>query len=126
MLNSRYTICCIGGDGIGPEVILAAQKLLAHLPLKLDYIELRAGYQCYLDTGSALPDETITACKKSNAILFGAVTTPPESKNYSSPIVELRNLLGLYANVRPIFSLPLPQFHREIDFVIVRENTEGL
>ena len=124
--NKNYTICVIKGDGIGIDVVSETLRLLDKLPISFDFMEARAGYECYLDSGNPLPEETILSCKKASAILFGAVTTPPNIKNYFSPIVRLRKILNLFANVRPIFSLPLPHLRQNIDFIIVRENTEGL
>lgn len=124
--NKKYSVCVINGDGIGIEVISETVRLLDKLPISFDFMEARAGYQCYLDSGNPLPGETILSCKKASAILFGAVTTPPNIKNYFSPIVRLRKILHLFANVRPIFSLPLSHLRQNIDFIIVRENTEDL
>ena len=121
-----YSLCVIKGDGIGPEVISEALLLLGEIGCKFNISEASAGYQCYLDNGTPLPDDTVEICKQADAILFGAVTTPPNIDNYFSPIVRLRKILNLYANVRPFFSLPLSSSRQNIDFVIVRENTEGL
>jgi isocitrate/isopropylmalate dehydrogenase len=65
-------------------------------------------------------------CKKSDAVLFGAVTTPPQIEGYFSPIVRLRKELNLYANIRPFVSLPIPESRQGIDIVLFRENTECL
>lgn len=121
-----YSLCVIKGDGIGPEVISQALILLQEIDCKFDIKEGLAGYQCYLDHGTPLPVETIEKSKQADAILFGAVTTPPNIDKYFSPIVRLRKLLNLYANVRPFFSLPISVSRQNIDFVIVRENTEDL
>ncbi|KKS46182.1 hypothetical protein A3J20_01560 [Candidatus Gottesmanbacteria bacterium RIFCSPLOWO2_02_FULL_42_29] len=121
-----YSLCVIRGDGVGPEVISETLLLLEGTSLKFNISEAYAGYQCYLDNGSSLPEDTVKKCEKSDAILFGAVTTPPIIENYFSPIVRLRKILDLYANVRPFYSLPLKSSRQNIDFVIVRENTEDL
>jgi isopropylmalate/isohomocitrate dehydrogenase-like protein len=123
---NKYTICTIGGDGIGPEVINETMRLLKKLPLDLRFIPLEAGYGAYQKHGTSLPEETIIKCKQADAILFGAVTTPPKIENYFSPIVKLRKLLDTYANMRPFKSLPLTDFRQNIDIVMVRENTEDL
>jgi len=68
----------------------------------------------------------VAACREADAVLFGAVTTPPDIPNYKSAIVTLRQELDLYANLRPVRSLGVPGFRQGIDLVIVRENTEGL
>lgn len=125
-MKKKFTICAIGGDGVGPELIEQAVKLLQNcdLNLKIDYAD--AGYGAYKKHGTPLPERTIELCKKADAILFGAVTTPPHVKDYFSPIIRLRKLLNLYANIRPIFSLPIKASKKKVDFVIVRENTEDL
>jgi isopropylmalate/isohomocitrate dehydrogenase-like protein len=121
-----YTICTIGGDGIGPEVTEESIRLLTATGLPINFISAEAGFGAYQKYGISLPPDTIDKAQKSDAILFGAVTTPPNIANYFSPIVRLRKELNLYANVRPFKSLPLTSQKQGIDFVIVRENTEGL
>jgi len=121
-----YTICTIGGDGIGPEVTDESIRLLKSTGLTFDFIPAEAGFGAYQKYGISLPASTIDMAKKSDAILFGAVTTPPNIAHYFSPIVRLRKELNLYANVRPFKSLPTPSQKPNIDFIIVRENTEGL
>lgn len=121
-----YTICVIGGDGIGPEVVAGSCKLLESTRLKFRLNQKEAGYDCYRKTGFSLPPETLKAAKTADAILFGAVTTPPNIDGYQSPIIALRKQLNLFANVRPIAPLPIEGERSDIDFVIVRENTEDL
>jgi len=124
--NSSYKICVIKGDGIGPEVIEETLRLLNKTKIKFEFKKAEAGFNTYKKQGTPLPEETVSICKQSDATLFGAVTTPPKIENYFSPIVELRKRLNLYANVRPFISLPIPASRTNLDFVIVRENTEGL
>lgn len=125
-MKKIYKICYIGGDGIGPEVTQESIKLLKTIGLKFEFTPGEAGFSSFQKNGTSLPQQTIDQCIKSDAILFGAVTTPPNIKEYFSPIVRLRKLLDLYANVRPFKSLPLPRQKDNIDFIIIRENTEGL
>lgn len=125
-MKKKYKICTIGGDGVGPEVLECAIRLLKILPLKFDFVEASAGYDAYKIFGTPLPDSTIRCCKDSDAILFGAVTTPPNIDGYFSPIVALRKQLNLYANLRPVFSLPIGGIYKDVDLIIVRENTEDL
>ncbi|HSO26200.1 MAG TPA: isocitrate/isopropylmalate dehydrogenase family protein, partial [Methanobacteriaceae archaeon] len=74
--------------------------------------------------GTTIPDETIKIAKKTDATLFGAVTTVKDQK---SAIITLRKELNLFANIRPIKSLPgIKSLYNDLDFVIIRENTEGL
>lgn len=119
-------VCIIGGDGIGPEVTAAAVAVLHTVEPSLQFTEARAGYGCYLETGSPLPDETLEACRTADAVLFGAVTTPPNIPGYFSPILRLRQSLDLFACLRPVQSNPLPGCRAGIDMMIARENTEGL
>jgi isopropylmalate/isohomocitrate dehydrogenase-like protein len=124
--KTHYTICTIGGDGIGPEVVGETVKLLKKLPISFDFVRADAGFGAYQKWDTPLPEKTITLCKNADAVLFGAVTSPPNIQNYFSPIVRLRKLLDTYANVRPFSSLPLADFRQNIDIVIVRENTEDV
>ncbi len=121
-----YRICLLPGDGIGPEVIDCAVRVLCALPLGWNFIEGGIGYAEYQRSGSPLPDETLLKIRGADAALFGAVTTPPNIPNYFSPVVRMRQSLDLYANLRPIRSIPHSSAPSGIDFIIVRENTEGL
>ena len=115
-----HTITVIPGDGIGAEVIPAAVSVLeAHdLPLAFRYAE--AGFGTFERSGEALPAETIAACAASDAVLFGATSSPvTRVPGYRSPILALRRQFDLYANLRPAVGAG-------IDLLVVRENTEGL
>jgi len=119
-----YKITVIPGDGIGPEVMEAALHVLEVLPIDFEFREARAGNACYQETGTTIPDETIEMAKNSDATLFGAVTTVPGQK---SAIITLRKEMGLYANLRPVKSYPgVNSIYSDLDFLIVRENSEGL
>jgi homoisocitrate dehydrogenase len=121
-----YKICLLPGDGIGPEVIASAREVLTALPLQWDFVECGIGYGEYQRSGSPLPDSTTQEIRHADAALFGAVTTPSNIPNYFSPVVRMRQSLGLYANLRPTRSIPHPSSRAGIDLLIVRENTEGL
>jgi isopropylmalate/isohomocitrate dehydrogenase-like protein len=112
-------ICVLPGEGIGPEVIEEAIKVLESLNLDLEFIYGDIGFGVFEKTGNALPDETIQKVEESDATLFGAVTTPPNIENYSSPIIRLRKHFDLYVNLRPCAK-------DGINLTVVRENTEGL
>lgn len=120
----------IPGDGIGKEVIPAGRRVLEALPsylnLKFDFVDLKAGFEAFEQTGAALPERTVDILKSEcDGALFGAVSSPTQAvKGYSSPIVALRKKLDLYANVRPVKSVMTAL--KPIDMVIVRENTEDL
>ncbi|AEG18795.1 homoisocitrate dehydrogenase [Methanobacterium paludis] len=119
-----YKITVIPGDGIGPEVMEAALYVLEASNLEFDYINAKAGNECFKRTGTTIPDGTISTAKNTDATLFGAVTTVPGQK---SGIITLRRALDLYVNLRPVKSYEGTQcLFDDVDFVIVRENTEGL
>jgi homoisocitrate dehydrogenase len=121
------TICLIPGDGVGQEVIPAAAEVLQALPLKFDFVEVPAGFECFQKYGDALPANTLAAARRSDAVLFGATSSPSTLvPGYRSPILALRRELDLYANLRPVFSLPGKTSRRGIDLLIVRENSEGM
>ena len=114
-----YKITTIDGDGIGPEVMKPTLEILETTNINFDFIKQEAGKECYRKHGSNLPSETIQSCKESDSTLFGAVTSISEQK---SAIVTLRKELNLYANQRPIKSYN----NENINFTIIRENSEGL
>ena len=121
-----YIISLITGDGIGPEISESAVSVLNtisdRLGLKFDITQLSAGDKALKDTGKALPDETISAIKNSDACLKA-----PVGESAADVIVVLRRMLDLYANIRPAKSYPhMPALRDDIDMVIVRENTEDL
>lgn len=111
----------IGGDGIGPEVVDAAVRVVnAVCGDRIEWVEAEMGWRTFERTGSALPEATVEILKSCAGALFGAVSSPSHAVDgYRSPIVELRRRLDLYANVRPLKT-------GAVDAVIVRENTEGL
>ena len=121
-------LAVIEGDGVGKEVIPAAIEVLDAFGLDVEKIPLELGYGRWERTGSAITDEDINTLKDCDCVLFGAVTTPPDP-NYKSVLLTIRKELDMYANVRPIRPLPsVKGIHDRTDFnfIIVRENTEGL
>jgi len=122
----KYNIALIPGDGIGPEltettlrVMNAVQKQFG---LKLGFVELEAGDACLEKRGVALPEETVEAIKGSDVCIKG-----PVGETAADVIVKLRMMFDLYANIRPVKAYPgVPCLRQGIDFVFVRENTEGL
>jgi homoisocitrate dehydrogenase len=117
-----HTILCIAGDGIGMEVIPAARAVLEALRLSLRFVEAEAGFVTFMHCGEALPTETLRLCEESDAILFGATSSPlRKTPGYRSPILTLRRHFDLYANLRPAIDPA-----RGVDLLVVRENTEGL
>lgn len=135
---SEYRIAVIGGDGIGPEVMAEALKVLRAVTgagLSLSWEEAEAGAALWERIGEDLPKETLTLCQTADAILFGATGLP--NVRYAdgteiAPQITLRLALDLYAGIRPIKLYPgvpsplvVPD-GKTIDYVIFRENTEGL
>lgn len=119
-----YDIAIIAGDGIGREVMDASEYLLDKLDLNFNFRYGEAGFDCFNKNGTTLPEETIKIAKSSDATLFGASTSTP---GQPSPIINLRKQLDVYANLRPIKSYSgVKSIENNIDFIIVRENTEGL
>ncbi len=121
-------LAVIEGDGIGREVIPAAVEVLDAFGLDLEKVPLELGYARWERTGTAMSEEDIETIKKCDAVLFGAITTVPDP-GYKSILLTIRKELDLYANIRPV--KPLPGVvgvtgRRDFDFIIVRENTEGL
>jgi 3-isopropylmalate dehydrogenase len=133
-----YRITVIPGDGIGVEVMAGALKVLraveAHFPgLRFDCKEYRAGALCYKETGTDLPGDTLEACKTADAILYGATGDPSirfPNGTEIMPQLTLRFVLDLYAGIRPIkrYTGVSPTLAGDpgLDYVIMRENTEGL
>ncbi|MFA4936213.1 MAG: isocitrate/isopropylmalate family dehydrogenase, partial [Candidatus Methanoperedens sp.] len=120
-------LAVIPGDGIGREVIPAALVVLDAFGMDIEKVPLDIGYGKWEKTGSALTDEDMAIIKECDCVLFGAITTPPDP-NYKSVLMRLRKELDLYANIRPFVPLEkvtLP-CGKKFDFVIVRENTEGM
>lgn len=115
-----YNIAVIPGDGIGKEVVDATLIVLDKLPIEFNYTHAIAGDACKEETGKALPDETIQIAKESDAVLFGAA-----GETAADVIVRLRHELNTFVNLRPVKSLQ-PDKYGDIDFMIVRENTEDL
>ena len=134
-----YRIATIEGDGIGPEVTQGAIRVLTEAcgAGVLDFVMLEGGAGSHVATGEVLPAETAEACRTHHAILHGAAGLPgvvyPDGTEVGNELhLKLRFALDLYANVRPIKLLkgvasPLRAYEGGgIDYVIVRENTEGL
>lgn len=120
-------LAIVPGDGIGKEVIPAALSILDVFGLDIEKIPLDIGYGKWERTGSAITDGDMDLIKECDCVLFGAITTPPDP-NYKSVLMRLRKELDLYANIRPFTPLKNVKLpcREEFDFIIVRENTEGM
>ena len=130
-MSKTYNIAVLKGDGIGPEIteatiqVIEATQRKSSFKLNLQYGE--AGFHCIPTYGTNLPDETIALLKCTDACLKGPMTTPEEAGAPVSVAVKIRKLFNLYANVRPCKTFPgVESLKPNLDFVVVRENTEGL
>ena len=120
--ENKYTIAVVPGDGIGTEVMDATISVLDELDIEFDYIYGEAGDACLEKTGNALPQETIDIVRDADACLFGAA-----GETAADVIVKLRQEMKMFANLRPVKAYPNTNaLSEDIDFMIVRENTEGL
>jgi 3-isopropylmalate dehydrogenase len=117
-----HKVGVIGGDGIGPEVVAEALKVVAATGVQLDTVDYDLGGARYLRDGTILPDEVLDEWRHLDALLLGAVGTPgvPPGVIERGLLLKMRFELDLYINQRP-FLFP----ERGIDMIVVRENTEG-
>jgi isocitrate/isopropylmalate dehydrogenase len=139
---TKYKIAWLPGDGIGVDVLDATRIVLDKLKLDAEYLVGDIGWEFWRKEGDALPARTIELLKKSDAAMFGAITSKPvkaaeselvpELKGqgliYRSPIVRMRQMFDLYICLRPCKAYggnPL-NFKEDIDLVVFRENTEDL
>ena len=139
----KARIAVLGGDGIGPEVTAVAVDVLRAVAARFDHeFEFGAaliGGAAIDATGSPLPPRTLAACRDSDAVLLGAVGGPrwsaPDARvRPEQGLLELRRALGLYANLRPVRTLPSmldasplrPEVIRDVDIMVVRELTGGI
>jgi 3-isopropylmalate dehydrogenase len=137
---ATFHLAVLPGDGIGPEVTNEACRVLEAVlgkttGLKITYSEHAVGAREFLRSGDPLPPAAFEACREADAVLLGAMGLPdvrwPDGREMT-PQIDLRERLDLYAGPRPIYlyspqDSPLKGYKAgDIDFVIVRENTEGL
>ncbi len=121
-----HRITLIPGEGIGPEVTAAVVSIIEASGVEIAWEEHVVGSEAWHQFGDPLPSSVIQSIKVNRVALKGPVTTPV-GEGYPSINVRLRKALDLYANVRPIRSLPgVPSKFGEIDLVVIRENTEDL
>ncbi len=146
MTSTVLKIAALAGDGIGPEVMREAIKVLRALEekfaLHFQITEAPVGWAGIDAAGKALPDDTLALCKKSDAILFGSVglpdrdpTIPKEQRPERAALLRIRKEFGLFANLRPV-QLPKALAHScplalerqgdGIDILVVRELTGGM
>ncbi|GIT90392.1 3-isopropylmalate dehydrogenase [Jannaschia pagri] len=136
-MPKTFEIAVFNGDGIGPEIMAPTLTLLSGLSSDYDFVwhDCPAGAASYLDCGSDLPEASLDTARRADAILLSALGDPavrfPDGTEMT-PQIDIRIALDLYAGVRPVRVVPgmrtplaLPE-GRTIDFVLIRESTEGL
>jgi 3-isopropylmalate dehydrogenase len=139
---SKYRIALMPGDGIGQDVMKAAQIVLKELTLDAEYVPADIGWEFWRTEGDALPQRTLDTLKDCHCALFAAITSKPKEEAeaelipelqgqglvYRSPIVRLRQHFDLYTNLRPCKAYPGNplNFCDDVNLVVLRENTEGL
>jgi isocitrate/isopropylmalate dehydrogenase len=138
----KYRIALMPGDGIGQDVMDAAQIVLDRIGLDAEYVPADIGWEFWCQEGEPLPQRTVDALQTCNCALFAAITSKPKEEaeaelipelqgrglTYRSPIVRLRQMFDLYTNLRPCKAFkgnPL-NYRDDVDMVVFRENTQGL
>lgn len=125
---AQRRIAVLPGDGIGPEITDAVLNILQETGFHADWVYFDAGLPAIEHSGDAMPPATIEGVREIGIALKGPTTTP-SGGGHTSANVRLRKALDLFANVRPAKSLPGikgPFAGKDIDIIIVRENTEDL
>ncbi len=139
----KFTIACLPGDGIGPEVSESVVRVLNAIAEKFSHQFEMSDYLiggCAIDaTGNPLPEETINACKSADAVFLGAIGGPKwdDPNNKVRPeqgLLKLRSELNVFSNIRPLTVFPTlldasplkPELLKNVDFIVVRELTGGI
>lgn len=140
----NFKIAVLAGDGIGPEIVAQARKVMDAVAAKFnhtfEYTEKPVGATAIDQTGNPYPEDTHQACMASDAVLFGAIGDPkydndPKAKvRPEQGLLEMRKKLGLYANIRPVATFPSliekSPLRKDIvegaDLLVVRELTGGI
>ncbi len=139
-MTGNFEIAVFQGDGIGPEIMAPTVEILRRLAdanprYGLTFTDAPAGAAHYAKTGESFPDQSMKVARRADAILLSAMGLPDvryADGTEISPQIDLRKRLGLFAGVRPVTvkagqetPLAMPE-GKEIDFVLIRESTEGL
>ena len=121
-----HKIAVIAGDGIGVEVTAVALAVVRAAGVGIETVDFDLGGARYLRTGDVLPDAELDQLRTFDAILGGAIGTPevPPGVLERGLLLKMRFALDLYINLRP-FKAPKNQYNNGVDFMVVRENTEG-
>jgi isocitrate dehydrogenase (NAD+) len=123
---ARHAVTLVPGDGVGPEICDAAVRVLEATGVQFDWDVQKAGESAIKEHGTPLPEQVLASIRKNKVALKGPITTPVGS-GFRSVNVALRQELDLYALVRPVKAYKGARNLRDdLDFVIVRENTEDI
>ena len=129
MIGQKLKLAVLRGDGIGPEVVDAAERVLLAAAevnsLSLDLLDLPIGFEAYKQQGRTLPPETLRGMEECSGWILGPLSSgsyPRDDPDSPMNSGKIRKKFDLFANIRPIRSLTAPE--KDIDLVIVRENTE--
>jgi len=116
-----HKVTLIPGDGIGPEVVGAAVRILEATGVKFEWETYKAGAEAYEKYQEYIPKELIASIERNKVALKGPITTPIGG-GFSSINVELRKRFELFANFRPIRNLPhVPTRYPDVDLIIIRD-----
>jgi 3-isopropylmalate dehydrogenase len=141
--GTRATLVRLAGDGIGPEVVAAASRVLEAVAERFhhafEFVDALIGGCAIDETGTALPAETLAACREADAVLLGAVggprwDDPSAAVRPEQGLLALRRELGVFANLRPVVPFPelaaaspiRAELLRGVDLLVVRELTGGI
>src|SRR3990172_7606447 len=121
-----YSITLIPGDGIGPEISEAVQRILEAAGVPIQWESYEVGQSAQVRYGELLPGEALDSIIRNKVALKGPITTPI-GEGFASINVALRRTLNLYANIRPVRNVPgVHTRYSDVDLIVVRENTESL
>ncbi|HEX8255832.1 MAG TPA: isocitrate dehydrogenase (NAD(+)) [Thermoanaerobaculia bacterium] len=123
---AKHKITLLPGDGIGPEVTAAVVQIIECAGVEVEWEKYFVGAEALTRSGDPLPQEVLDSILRNKVALKGPVTTPVGT-GFASINVRLRKTLDLYANLRPVKSMPnVITRYEDIDLIVVRENTESL
>ncbi|KAL7069638.1 hypothetical protein ACQ4LE_010704 [Meloidogyne hapla] len=121
--NNRYTVTALPGDGIGPEMLAHVKRIFSASNIPVDFIDVELSSKEPTDEEL---EKVVDAIHKTGAALKGNIETKFDKPEFKSRNMELRRRLDLYANVLHCVSVPsIPTRHKNLDLVLIRENTEG-
>ncbi len=126
MNEPKKIVTLLRGDGVGPEITDAVTQILERAGAPVEFEEVSAGLESLRANGDPLPASVLDSVRRNGTALKGPLTTPVGG-GFKSVNVRLRQSLDLYANLRPVKNFPtVPSRFRDVDLIIVRENTEDL